>query len=98
MVDLFGAEVPSHRPHGVLSVGVLFYLKQLLIVLFKVEHDPRNNRDGACVTMLVAFRSPLEEVPIIGKCVWHELPKHLGEQLLGRVASRNSTIPINVIR
>lgn len=63
-----------------------------------MEHDPKNDEDGTCLTMLVAFRSPLEEVPIIGKCVWHETSKQLGEKLLVRVAGRNSTIPINVIR
>ncbi|KAF2885253.1 hypothetical protein ILUMI_20919 [Ignelater luminosus] len=82
MVEIFGAEVAPHRPHGLLSV----------------EHDPKNDEDGACLTMLVAFRSPLEEVPIIGKCVWHETSKQLGEKLLIRVAGRNSTLPINVIR
>ncbi|CAH1381193.1 hypothetical protein MTP99_005171 [Tenebrio molitor] len=81
MVDLFGAEVAQHRPHGVLSV----------------EYDPREREDGACLTLLVAFRAPLEEVPIIGKCVWHETSKELGEQLLMRVSSKNSTIPIHVI-
>ncbi|KAK5650283.1 hypothetical protein RI129_001312 [Pyrocoelia pectoralis] len=82
MVELFGAEVAPHRPHGILSV----------------EHDCVNNKDGVCLTMLVAFRAPLEEVPIIGKCVWHETSVGLGEILMLRVGARNSTIPINVIR
>ncbi|EEZ97187.1 8-oxo-dGDP phosphatase NUDT18 [Tribolium castaneum] len=81
MVDLFGADVGPHRPHGLLSV----------------EYDPRDRKDGACLTLLVAFRPPLEEVPIIGKCVWHEASKELGERLLAKVASKNSTIPIHVI-
>ncbi|KAB0795043.1 hypothetical protein PPYR_04828 [Photinus pyralis] len=82
MVELFGAEVAPHRPHGVLSV----------------EHNCINNKDGLCLTMLVVFRAPLEEVPIIGKCVWHETSMTLGETLMIRVGARNSTIPINVIR
>lgn len=82
MVDLFGAEVPPHKPHGLLSV----------------EHDPRENEDGACLTLLVAFRSPLEEVPIIGKCVWHEVSKDLGDKLLQRVVSRNATFQFHNIR
>ncbi|KAJ3640801.1 hypothetical protein Zmor_027341 [Zophobas morio] len=81
MVDLFGAEVGAHRPHGLLSV----------------EFDPRERKDGACLTMLVAFRPPLEEVPIIGKCVWHEISKELGERLLAKMASRNLLIPVHVI-
>ncbi|KAJ8965619.1 hypothetical protein NQ314_004011 [Rhamnusium bicolor] len=82
MIDLFGAEVPAHRPHGLLCV----------------EHDPSSGKDGACLTLLVAFRAPLEEVPIIGKCVWHETSKELGDNILHRVASRNSTFPLHVIR
>ncbi|KAI4458641.1 mutt/nudix hydrolase [Holotrichia oblita] len=81
MVELFGAEVGQHRPHGILSV----------------EHDPSDTTDGICLTILVAFRAPLEEVPIIGKCVWHETSKELGDQLLVRVAARNSTFPVHVI-
>ncbi|XP_018570866.1 8-oxo-dGDP phosphatase NUDT18 [Anoplophora glabripennis] len=82
MIDLFGAEVPTHRPHGLLSV----------------EHDPSTGKDGMCLTLLVAFRNPLEEVPIIGKCVWHETSKELGNEVLQRVASRNSTVPLHVIK
>ncbi|XP_022905502.1 8-oxo-dGDP phosphatase NUDT18 [Onthophagus taurus] len=81
MIELFGADVPQHRPHGILSV----------------EHNSNNNCDGLCLTILIAFKPPLEEVPIIGKCIWHETSKELGQQLLIRVASRNSTFPIHVI-
>nr|CAI5846854.1 unnamed protein product [Callosobruchus analis] len=82
MIDLFGAEVPSHRPCGILSV----------------EHDASNGKDGVCLTLLVAFRVPLEEVPIIGKCVWHEITKELGDQLLQKVSMKHSTIPLHVIK
>ncbi|XP_045468980.1 8-oxo-dGDP phosphatase NUDT18 [Harmonia axyridis] len=80
MVDLFGAGVPTHKPHGILSV----------------EHH-HSGGDGLCVTLLVVFKPPLEEVPIIGKCVWHETSKELGETLLQRVSNKNSTIPLHVI-
>ncbi|XP_066150785.1 8-oxo-dGDP phosphatase NUDT18 [Euwallacea fornicatus] len=82
MVDLFGAEVPTHKPHGLLSV----------------EHDPRDGKDGAALTLLVSFKSPLEEVPIIGKCVWHEVSKELGDKLLQKVVARNGTIQFHVIK
>ncbi|KAL1505911.1 hypothetical protein ABEB36_005360 [Hypothenemus hampei] len=82
MVDLFGAEVPTHKPHGLLSV----------------EHDPKEGKDGACLTLLVSFRAPLEEVPIIGKCVWHEVSKDLGDKLLHRIVSRNATFQFHVIK
>lgn len=82
MVELFGADVPQHKPHGLLSV----------------EHAA-NGGDGACFTLLVAFRPPLEEVPIIGKCVWHEIGGELGNDLLKRVGgSKTATFPLNVIR
>ncbi|KAK9884423.1 hypothetical protein WA026_007270 [Henosepilachna vigintioctopunctata] len=80
MIDLFGAGVPTHKPHGLLSI----------------EHHPSDG-DGLCLTMLVVFKPPMEEVPIIGKCVWHETSKELGDKLLIRVSQKNSTIPIHVI-
>lgn len=64
----------------------------------QLEHDPCDSKDGLCMTLLVAFKPPLEEVPIIGKCVWHETSKEIGEKLMIRVAARNSTIPLTVIR
>uniref|UniRef100_A0A6M2DMF0 Putative nudix hydrolase fgf-2 n=1 Tax=Xenopsylla cheopis TaxID=163159 RepID=A0A6M2DMF0_XENCH len=83
MVEMFGAELPQHRPHGLVSV----------------EHDPLNSQsDGFCMTLLVAFRPPLEEVPIIGKCIWHEVPKDIGDQLLKRVSSKNASVLLHVIR
>lgn len=82
MIDMFGAEVAQHRPHGLLSV----------------EHDGRNGNDGVCLTVLVAFRAPLEEVPIIGKCVWHEVSKELSEKLSQKVVAKNSTFELHVIR
>lgn len=63
-----------------------------------MEHDSRESKDGLCLTLLVVFKSPMEEVPIIGKCVWHETTKEVGDKLLVRVAARNSTIPLRVIR
>lgn len=71
--------------------GNFFFFGQL-------EHDPYDARDGFCMTLLVAFKPPLEEVPIIGKCVWHETSREIGEKLMVRVAARNSTIPLTVIR
>ncbi|XP_073815000.1 8-oxo-dGDP phosphatase NUDT18 isoform X2 [Musca autumnalis] len=85
MVELFGAELPQHRPHGILSV----------------EHCPSappHTTDGICLNVLVVFRPPLEEVALIGKCTWHELSKTLEEKLGRILCSKNSTIPLNVIR
>ncbi|CAG9859557.1 unnamed protein product [Phyllotreta striolata] len=83
MIELFGAEVPSHRPCGLLSV----------------EHDASMGLDGLCLTLLVAFRAPLEEVPIISKCVWHEVSsKDLSDELLTKVSSKNATFFLNVIK
>lgn len=88
MIELFGAEVAAHRPHGVLSV----------------EHSPITDmgpdkmRDGICLTVLVSFRPPLEEVSLIGKCVWHELTDDLGRRLHSVVISKNATIALHVVR
>lgn len=85
MIELFGAELPQHRPHGILSV----------------EHNPSpmpHTTDGICLNVLVVFRPALEEVSLIGKCVWHELSKQLEERLGRMLSSKTSTIPLNVIR
>ncbi|XP_024945374.1 8-oxo-dGDP phosphatase NUDT18 isoform X2 [Cephus cinctus] len=81
MVEIFGDNVAQHRPHG----------------LFSVEFSGGEGGDGLCFTLLVSFRPPLEEVPIIGKYVWHELPQNLAESLTARLP-RNMTIPLNVVR
>ncbi|XP_077283568.1 8-oxo-dGDP phosphatase NUDT18 [Arctopsyche grandis] len=86
LVEIFGPDLPQHRPHGLLSV----------------EHSAGVSdddvTDGSCLTLLVAFRPPLEEAPIIGKYVWHEIDKDLGDQLLARVSSKNDTLLLHVVR
>lgn len=86
MVELFGAELPAHRPHGILSV----------------EHKPsaseNNPTDGICLTLLVVFKAVLEEVSLIGKCAWHEVSKELSDRFTLIVASKNSTLPLHVVR
>ncbi|XP_012276987.1 8-oxo-dGDP phosphatase NUDT18 [Orussus abietinus] len=81
MVDIFGDSVPQHRPHGLLSV----------------EFSGGQSGDGVCLTLLVSFKPPLEEVPIFGKYIWHELAQSLAESLTARLP-RNMTVPLNVIR
>lgn len=80
MMEMFGAGVPQHKPHGILTV----------------EHNPSKG-DGVCLTLLVVFRPPLEEISLIGKCSWHETSKDVGNQLMAKVSSKNSTIPLHVI-
>jgi 8-oxo-dGDP phosphatase len=87
LIELFGAELPQHRPVGLLSV----------------EHYPGNldsvqTSDGVCLTLLVIIKPSIEEVALIGKCAWHELSKELGERLTIVAASKNATIPLIVIR
>lgn len=50
------------------------------------------------MTLFVVFKPPIEEVPIIGKCVWHETTKDMGEKLMFKAALKNSTVPLTVIR
>lgn len=88
MIELFGADLPQHRPYGVLTL----------------EHKaspPPHTTDGICVTLLVAFRPPVEECNIIGKALWYELTKgSAGETNLVNILSsnKNSILPLNVIR
>ncbi|KAJ8961496.1 hypothetical protein NQ318_014745, partial [Aromia moschata] len=94
MYKLFGHDVPlPQAPRTVFGELELEVQGQLV-----VEYDPSTDKEGVCLTLLVAFRSPLEEVPIIGKCVWHETSKELSDKLLQRVAARNSTFPLHVIK
>lgn len=86
MVEIFGAEIPQHRPVGLLSV----------------EHNPSqmNNKvtDGICLTLLVVFKPTLEEISFIGKCSWCEISKEISDRLSVIVVSKNSTFPLNVVR
>ncbi|XP_014217500.1 8-oxo-dGDP phosphatase NUDT18 [Copidosoma floridanum] len=81
MVDIFGEGIPQHKPHGLLSV----------------EYSGIGEGDGLCLTLLISFRPPLEEVSINGKYIWHELPQALADTITSRLP-RNMTIALNVIR
>lgn len=85
MVELFGAEIPQHRPVGLLSV----------------EHNPSSDAtqtDGICLTLLVVLKPTIEDVSFIGKCCWYELSKELSDRLSLIVVSKNSTFPLHVVR
>lgn len=87
MVEIFGAEIPQHRPVGLLSV----------------EHNPSSSSggkvtDGICLTLLVVFKPTLEEISFIGKCSWCELSKDISDRLSIIVVSKNSTFPLSVVR
>lgn len=87
LIELFGAELPQHRPHGILSV----------------EHGPvedvaTQQCDGICVTVLVAFRPALEDVALLGKCVWQELSKAVDGRLIAVLSSKNATVALHVLR
>lgn len=86
MMEIFGADLPPHRPHGILSV----------------EYSPvgsnANATDGICLTILVPIRSNLEDVGLIAKCTWQELSKEVGNRLITTVVSKNGVIGFNVVR
>ncbi|KAF2351697.1 NUDIX hydrolase domain-like [Trinorchestia longiramus] len=84
MTEIFGAELPPHRPQGVLSCELL------------TSPQP-GTHDGFVLTVLVPVRTPLETITIIDKYSWVELPKALGEDLLLRL-EKNMIVPLNVIR
>merc|ERR1711879_680531 len=64
MTEIFGADIPQHKPHGLLSV----------------EHSgrPADSNDGSCLSLLVSIKVPLESVCLIDKYSWLELDKTLG--------------------
>lgn len=86
MVELFGQDVPQHRPVGLLSI----------------EHNPSsstsNATDGICLTLLVVFKPTLEEISLISKCSWIELSKDISDRLSLIVVTKNSTFPLHVVR
>lgn len=86
MIELFGAELPAHRPHGILSIE------------HKASASESSPTDGICITLLIVFKATLEEVSLIGKCAWYEISKELSDRLTLMVASKNSTFPLHVVR
>lgn len=100
MIELFGAELPQHRPHGILTI----------------EHLPKSSTtngacaqsngtasksigDGICITLLVIFRPALEEVSILkSKCIWHEVSKSLDDRICEILSTKNSTLALHVVR
>ncbi|XP_015175507.1 PREDICTED: 8-oxo-dGDP phosphatase NUDT18 isoform X2 [Polistes dominula] len=79
MTEIFGTDVAPHKPHG------------LLMVEFSGNHDG----DGLCLTLLVSFKLPVEEVPIIGKYSWYQASEDIAEAITTRLP-RNMTVPLNV--
>ncbi|XP_026319155.1 8-oxo-dGDP phosphatase NUDT18 [Hyposmocoma kahamanoa] len=66
------------------------------IGLLNVEAAPE--AEGCCLTLLVAFRAPLEEVPLIGKCAWQEVHEEVEKKLLSIITTKNSAIELDVVR
>lgn len=64
--------------------------------LLNVEADPSEH--GCCLSLLVAFRAPLEDVPLIGKCIWQELAPEHEQKLLSLIANKNSIMELIVVR
>ncbi|XP_076289127.1 8-oxo-dGDP phosphatase NUDT18 [Lasioglossum baleicum] len=81
MEELFGSGVAQHRPHGILTV----------------EFSGEQEGDGLCLTLLVSFKLPVEDIPAMGKYIWHELSENLATNISHRLP-RNKTVPLNVIR
>ncbi|KAL7647394.1 UNVERIFIED_CONTAM: hypothetical protein RMT77_000990 [Armadillidium vulgare] len=84
MTEIFGSDLPPHRPQGVLNVELK-------------TSTPKGELDGLCLTIFVPVRKALEEVPLIDKYSWIELSKATGEELVSRM-NRNMIVPLNVIR
>lgn len=54
--------------------------------------------DGLCLTVLVAVRPPLEDVSLLGKCVWQEVSKEVDAQLVSTLVAKNASIELHVVR
>lgn len=80
---LFGPNPPPHKPHGILSVE-------------HKGHPPEKN-DGMCITLLVSFKSALEDVSIAANYAWFEIQKDLADRLLRRL-DKNKTVYLHVLR
>ncbi|XP_003699561.1 8-oxo-dGDP phosphatase NUDT18 [Megachile rotundata] len=81
MEELFGSEVAPHKPHGIITV----------------DFSGGQGGDGLCLTLLVSFKLPVEDVAAVGKFVWYELPENLAASITYRLP-RNMTVPLHVIR
>ncbi|CAK9804034.1 8-oxo-dGDP phosphatase NUDT18 [Anthophora quadrimaculata] len=81
MKELFGCEVAQHKPHGILSI----------------EFSGEQEGDGLCLTLLVSFKLPLEDVSAVGKFIWYELPENIAASITHRLP-RNMTVPLYVVR
>jgi 8-oxo-dGDP phosphatase len=86
MIELFGADLPPHRPSGILSVE------------YSPIGTPTNPTDGLCLSVLVPIRTNLEEVGLIGKCAWQELSKEVGNRLVSIVVSKTAVLGFHVVR
>lgn len=104
MIELFGAELPQHRPHGILSIEHLAKPTTTAGTTASVNGTQTNGTaktigDGICITLLVIFRPPLEEVSILkSKCIWHEVSKSIDERLCEILMSKNATLALHVVR
>lgn len=80
--EIFGADVAPHKPHGILSI----------------EHcgRPESINDGFCLSLLVTFQLPLEDVFPIGKYNWTAVSPECADSIKQRTV-RNMTVPLNVI-
>jgi len=84
MTEMFGADLPSHRPHGVLALG-------------HCSRPEPENGDGLSLTLLVSVRMPLEEVALIDKYSWLKVTEEVAANLLSRMG-KFRTVPLNVVR
>lgn len=97
MIELFGAELPQHRPSGVLTIEHL--PNNVTNGVGAQSNGSASKGDGICITLLVIFRPPLEEVSILkSKCIWHEVSKQLDDRICEILSSKNTSLALHVVR
>lgn len=95
MIELFGAELPQHRPHGILSIEH----SPKPVTNAQSNGIPAKADDGLCITVLVIFRPPLEEISILkSKCIWHEVSRPVDDRICEILSTKNSSIALHVVR
>lgn len=96
MIELFGAELPQHRPHGILSIE---HSPKAATIAQNNGGTPAKAADGLCITVLVIFRPPLEDVSILkSKCIWHEVSRPVDDRICEILSTKNSSIALHVVR
>lgn len=66
--------------------------------LAQTRNQGHSPTDGICLTLLVLFRPPAEEVSIIGKYEWKELEEAESQDMEKLIAAKHGLVSLSVLR